>query len=85
MGPLSLLLGLPLAPIRGVIALGRLIQERVDHELADPSSIRRTLEQAEEARAAGEIGTEEEAEIQREVMGRVVRPTLAETSETREE
>lgn len=77
MGLFSFVVGLPLAPVRGVIALGRLIQERVEHELADPSSVRRALEEAEEARAAGEISPEEEAEIQREAVGRVVAPKPA--------
>jgi hypothetical protein len=81
MGLVGLIVGLPLAPVRGVIALGRLIQERVEHELRDPSSIRRSLEQAEESRAAGEISGEEEAEIQEHVVGRVVRPNLADTRE----
>jgi hypothetical protein len=81
MGLITTLVGLPLAPVRGVIALGRLIQERVEHERSDPASIRRALEQAEEARAAEEISPEEEAEIQRRVIGRAVGPNVAEPRE----
>lgn len=71
MGLVSLVLGLPFAPVRGVIALGEMIQEQVERELYDPASVRRELEAAEEARAAGRITAEEEAEIQRRVLGRM--------------
>jgi len=81
MGLVGFVVGLPLAPVRGVIALSRLIQERVEHEQRNPSSIRRSLEEAEQARAAGEISPEDEAEIQRHVVGRVVQPNPAENRE----
>jgi hypothetical protein len=81
MGLVGFIVGLPLAPVRGVIALGRLIQERVDTELHDPASLRRTLEEAEEARDAGEITAEEEAETQRRVLDRAVQPKRPDTGE----
>ncbi|WIX75118.1 gas vesicle protein GvpG [Amycolatopsis carbonis] len=71
MGLLSGILGLPLAPVRGVLALGELIQRRVDEELHDPASVRRELEAAEQARAAGEISAEEEAEAQQRALSRL--------------
>jgi hypothetical protein len=75
MSIISLILGLPLAPFRGVIALGEVIQDRVNQELHDPASARRELEAASEARAAGEISADEEAELQQEVVNRMVSPT----------
>jgi hypothetical protein len=75
MSIISLILGLPLAPFRGVIALGEVIQDRVNQELHDPASARRELEAASEARAAGEISADEEAELQQEVVSRMVSPT----------
>ena len=75
MSILSLVLGLPLAPIRGVIALGEVIQDRVNQELHDPASARRDLEAAGEARAAGEISAEDEAELQQEVVDRMISST----------
>jgi hypothetical protein len=71
MGVLTTILGLPLAPVRGVIALGELIQRRVDEELYNPTSIRRQLEAAERAREAGEIDAEDEAETQQRVVDRL--------------
>lgn len=82
MSIISLILGLPLAPFRGVIALGEVIQDRVNQELHDPASARRELEAASEARAAGEISADEEAEIQQEVVNRMVSPTTVD-EETR--
>jgi hypothetical protein len=71
MGLVTGILGLPLAPVRGVLALGELIRKRVDEELHDPASVRRELEALEEARAAGEISAEEEAEAQQQVLNRL--------------
>lgn len=71
MGLLSGIFGLPLAPVRGVLALGELIRRRVDEELHDPASVRRELEAAEAARAAGEISAEEEAEVQQRALSRL--------------
>ena len=81
MGLVGFIVGLPLAPVRGVLALGRLIQERVEYELHDPASLRRALEEAEEAREAGEITADEEAETQRRVLDQAVRPKHAEPRE----
>lgn len=71
MGLVSAILGFPLAPVRGVMALGEVIRRRVDEEMHNPASVRRQLEQAERAREAGEITPEEEAEIQRQVLERL--------------
>ena len=76
MGLVSAIVGLPLAPIRGVLALGELIRKRVDEEQRNPAAVRRELEAAEEARAAGEITSDEEAEAQQRALDRVTaRPT----------
>ncbi len=71
MGLLSLLTGLPLAPVHGVIALGRVIQERVETEMHDPASVRQDLEAAEEARERGEISAHEEARVQQDALDRM--------------
>jgi len=76
MGLLTLLLGLPLAPFRGVIKLGEVIQDRVNAELTDVSSARHELEAAEEAREAGEISAQEEAGVQQDVVDRMTEPAL---------
>lgn len=70
-GLVTAILGLPLAPVRGVVSLAEVIREQVDRELYDPASVRRELEAAEEAREQGEITAEEEAEIQQRALGRL--------------
>jgi hypothetical protein len=80
-GLVTLVLGLPVAPVRGVIAVAEVIQERVNQELYAPSSAREDLEAAEEARAAGEISPEEEAEVQQEVLDRMTEPAKPDVEE----
>jgi phosphate uptake regulator len=80
-GLMTFVVSLPLAPVRGVIALGRLVQEQVEQELHAPSSVRRDLEAAAEAREAGEITADEEAAVQRRALERVAEPTTAEPPE----
>jgi len=74
MGLVSSLLMLPLAPVRGVMWLSEVIQERVEHELSDPVNVRREIEAIDEAAAAGEISEEERKRAQQEVLGRLMRP-----------
>ena len=61
MGLISLIFGWPLAPVKGVIRLGELIQEQVERQTHDPAMVRRRLEEIEQSRAAGLISEEEEA------------------------
>jgi hypothetical protein len=60
----SMILGLPFAPIRGVIALGEVVQEQVDQELR--GSIRRELEAGD----AEENSGAERVAVQRRVVRR---------------
>ncbi|MFI5611953.1 gas vesicle protein GvpG [Amycolatopsis sp. NPDC051903] len=83
MGLLSGIAGLPLAPLRGVLALGELIRRRVDEEMHDPASVRRELEAVERARAAGEISAGEEAERQQRVLDRLTRARPGPSDEKR--
>ena len=81
MSILSLVLGLPLAPFRGMVALGEVMQDRVNQELHDPAAARRDLEAVAEARAAGEISAEDEAELQQEVVDRMISPSTVDEEE----
>lgn len=74
MGLLTAIVGLPLAPLRGVVALGRVIQRQVDRELNDPAVARRELEAAAEARAEGQLSAREEAAVQDRVTKRMTGP-----------
>lgn len=56
------LVRLPFLPVIGVVRLGELIADEADRELFDPGTVRRRLEEAAQARAAGLI-TDEEFEL----------------------
>ena len=55
MGLLSGLLGLPLAPVRGTIAVAEQVRRQAEAELNDPARIRAELEQVAQAREDGTI------------------------------
>ncbi|TQM32864.1 gas vesicle protein GvpG [Nocardia bhagyanarayanae] len=74
MGLISAIVTLPLAPVRGVIWLGQVIQDEVERQLNDPATIRRELEAIDEARAAGQLSEEEHAQAQQAVLDRMMRP-----------
>lgn len=74
MGLLTSIVSLPLAPVRGVLWLGELIQDQVEQQMHDPATIRRELEEIEEAAAAGRISEEEREQAQQAVLGRMIRP-----------
>ncbi|WP_329083721.1 MULTISPECIES: gas vesicle protein GvpG [unclassified Streptosporangium] len=72
MEPLGLILGLPLAPLRGLIRLAELLQEQAEQELRSPAAVRRRLEELAEARASGEISEEEEAAATERILGEMI-------------
>ena len=55
MGLVTGLLGLPLAPVRGVIWLAEQVLEQAEEQFYDPARIRAQLEQVDEARRSGEL------------------------------
>jgi hypothetical protein len=74
MGLLTLLFRLPLLPVQGVIRLGQLIEEQAEQELHDPASVRRQLEEAEQAQSTGEMSNEDVARAEAEAVGRLIQP-----------
>ncbi|MGW0018092.1 gas vesicle protein GvpG [Rhodococcus sp. NPDC003382] len=74
MGLISSVLTLPIAPIRAVLWLGELIQDQVEQQLHDPATIRRELEEIDEAAAAGRLTEDEKAAAQQAVLNRMIRP-----------
>lgn len=72
MGLISGVLTFPLAPVRGVMWLAERIQEEAERQLYDPATVRRRLAEVDEARAAGEISEEEAAELQDELLSRMM-------------
>lgn len=69
-------LGLPLLPVRGVLALARTIQQQAEQELASPAALRRRLEAVE--REYGDesdpLAAQRKAEEMEQVLGAIVQP-----------
>ena len=59
MGLLTGLLGLPVAPLRGVVAVAEQIQRQAEDAYYDPAAIRAELEEVERLREAGEVSDAE--------------------------
>jgi len=59
MGLLTGLLTLPLAPLRGTVAVADQVLKQAEEVYYDPATIRRELEEVERLRASGEIDEEE--------------------------
>ena len=72
MGLVSGLLGLPLAPVRGVMWLAEQVLEQAEEQFYDPARIRAQLEQVDEARRSGELTEEECVEIENELLQRLM-------------
>jgi cytochrome c-type biogenesis protein CcmH/NrfG len=60
MGLITGLLGLPLAPLRGTVAIADQIRKQAEEQYYDPVAIRAQLEEVDRQRAAGLL-TEDEA------------------------
>lgn len=78
MGLLSWTVGLPLAPLRGLVAVGRVIQRQVDAELHDPAAIRRRLEALDEAQRQGRISPDRAAQEQEAITQTMIGQPTAE-------
>ncbi|GII87474.1 hypothetical protein Ssi03_54640 [Sphaerisporangium siamense] len=72
MGLLGMIFGLPLAPVKGLIKLGELIEEQVETQRRDPAAVRRRLEEVERLREQGLITAEDEARAQEEILGQMI-------------
>lgn len=72
MGLITGLLTLPLAPVRGTVWLAERIQEQAEGELYDEDAIRARLMEIDAARETGEIGEEEAAQAEDELLERLI-------------
>lgn len=68
MGLITGILTLPLAPVRGVAALAEVIAEEAERKLAAEHDPARALAELDIARASGEIGEEEAAELEAQLI-----------------
>lgn len=72
MGLFTGLLTLPLAPVRGVTWIAERVLEQAEQEYYDPAVIRRKLEEVARAREAGEIDEDEAAELEEDLITRLM-------------
>lgn len=72
MGLFTGLLGLPLAPLRGVVWVAEQLEAEADRQRNDPAVIRHKIDEVEQAYERDEIGEAERDEQQEELLGRLV-------------
>lgn len=72
MGLITGILGLPLAPLRGTVAVAEQIRRQAEEEFYDPTRIRRQLEEVARQRASGELSEEEADAWEDELVGRLM-------------
>jgi chorismate mutase len=71
-GLLTELLGLPLLPLRGVVAVAEQIRQQAEEEYYDPGRIRAQLEEVERQRAEGSLSDEEAEALEEELVERLI-------------
>jgi hypothetical protein len=72
MGLLTGLLGLPVAPVRGVVWLAEQIQDEAEAQYYDPARIRAELDRVDHMRRGGELPERECAELEDELLQRLM-------------
>ena len=72
MGLIASLLTLPLAPVRGSVALAEQILAAAESEYYDPERIRAQLEVVEQRRATGELTDDEATAWEEELIERLM-------------
>ena len=81
MGLITGILGLPLAPVRGVVWVAEQIREQAEDELYDPARIREQIEAVDRARNAGDLTDDEATRLEDELVERLM---VARTRPSRE-
>jgi hypothetical protein len=72
MGLITGLLGLPLAPLRGTLAVAEQVHQQAEREFYDPTAIRAELERVEQLREAGEVSEDEATAWEDELVERLM-------------
>ena len=72
MGLITALLGLPLAPLRGTVAVAEQVLKQAEAEFYDPSRIRAELEQVARRRESGELSDAEATAWEEELVQRLL-------------
>jgi hypothetical protein len=71
-GLITVLATLPIAPLRGVVAVAEQIQRQAEEEFYDPVRIREQLADVAQRRAAGELTSEEATAWEDDLVERLV-------------
>ena len=72
MGLITGILGLPLAPVRGVAAVAEQVLRQAEDEFYDPANIRAELERTARAREEGELSDDEATAREDELIERLM-------------
>jgi len=72
MGLITGLLGLPLAPLKGVVAAAEQIRQQAEEQYYDPRAIRAQLEEVERQREAGVLTEDEAVALEDELIERLM-------------
>jgi hypothetical protein len=80
MGLLTGILGLPLAPLRGTVAIGEQVLRQAEDTFYDPAIIKRQLETVEELHRSGSLSDAEAAWWEETLLTRLVEGAQRERS-----
>lgn len=72
MGLITGLLGLPLAPVKGVVAAAEQIRRQAEEQYYDPANIRAQLDEVERMREAGVLSEDEAVAWEDELIERLM-------------
>ena len=72
MGLFTSVLTFPLAPVRGVVSLARLLEAEAYRQWTDPARIRGQLAEVDDAFRAGRLTEDERTEQQNELVARLM-------------
>lgn len=72
MGLIIGLLGLPLAPVKGVVAAAEQIRRQAEEQYYDPANIRAQLDEVERMREAGVLSEDEAVAWEDELIERLM-------------
>ena len=75
MNIVTAVVGLPLAPLRGLIAVARVLRDEAEREMYDPTEQRRKLEDVQDAVESGDLSPEEGERAEHEIIGRLTGAT----------
>jgi len=72
MGLLTTLVTLPLAPVRGVMWTAEVLLDEAERQMRSPAFVEQRLLEAEAAHERGELTDDEFADIEDELLGRLL-------------